>query len=279
MESGLYVVGTPIGNLGDVTSRAAESLGGVDTVYAEDTRRTGLLLEALEAGPDLRSLHEHNEARRREEVLERLAAGARLALVSDAGTPGVSDPGRRVVGAALEAGHRVVPIPGPSAVTAALSVSGLPADRFAFLGFPPRSGGERETWMDRLASLSLTSVVFVSPNRLGDLLDEWEELGMGGRPCVLCREITKVHEEVRPTTVSELRERTAGEVRGEVTLVVEGVEDGGRDVPREAASRAAGALVAAGWSTRDVTEHLQRAYGVARNEAYDLALDAGEDPS
>lgn len=273
MESGLYVVGTPIGNLGDVTRRAAETLDGVDTVYAEDTRRTGRLLEALEADAGLRSLHEHNEARRRGEIIERLRAGDRLAVVSDAGTPGVSDPGRRVVAGALEAGLRVVPVPGASAVTAALSASGLPADRFAFLGFPPRSGTDRETWMDRLGRLELTSVVFASPNRLDDLLAEWEDRGLGGRACVLCRELTKMHEEVRRATVSELREHTAGEVRGEVTLVLEGSADGGRPVPREAARTAARALAEAGWTTRDVTEHLQRAYGVPRNEAYDLALD------
>lgn len=276
METGLYVVGTPVGNLGDVSRRAAETLDRVDTVYAEDTRRTGRLLEALEADAGLRSLHEHNEARRRGEVLERLQAGERLAMVSDAGTPGVSDPGRRVVEAVLEAGHRVVPVPGPSAVTAALSVSGLQADRFAFLGFPPRSGEKREAWMERLGRLALTSVVFASPNRLADLLAEWEERGLGGRACVLCRELTKMHEEVRRSTVSELRERTAGEVRGEVTLVLEGSEGGGRPVPREAAREAARALAGAGWSTPDLTEHLQRAYGVARNEAYDLALDADE---
>jgi 16S rRNA (cytidine1402-2'-O)-methyltransferase len=274
MESGLYVVGTPIGNLGDVTRRAAETLDRVDTVYAEDTRRTGRLLEALEADAGLRSLHEHNEARRRGEILDRLRAGDRLAVVSDAGTPGVSDPGRRVVRGALEAGLRVVPVPGASAVTAALSVSGLPADRFAFLGFPPRSGTEREAWMERLGRLDLTSVVFASPNRLGDLLAEWEDRGLGERACVLCRELTKMHEEVRGATVSELREHTAGEVRGEVTLVLEGAGDGGRPVPRDAARTAARALAAAGWSTRDVTGHLQRAYGMPRNAAYDLALDA-----
>lgn len=274
MESGLYVVGTPIGNLGDVTRRAAETLDRVDTVYAEDTRRTGRLLESLEADAGLRSLHEHNEARRRGEILDRLRAGDRLAVVSDAGTPGVSDPGRRVVRGALTAGLRVVPVPGASAVTAALSVSGFPADRFAFLGFPPRSGSEREAWMERLGRLDLTSVVFASPNRLDDLLAEWEDRGLGERACVLCRELTKMHEEVRRATVSELRGHTAGEVRGEVTLVLEGAGDGGRPVPRDAARTAARALTAAGWSTRDVTGHLQRAYGVPRNEAYDLALDA-----
>lgn len=277
MESGLYVVGTPIGNLGDVTRRAAETLRGVGGVYAEDTRRTGRLLETLAADVELRSLHEHNEAGRRAEVLDRLSRGEKLALVSDAGTPGVSDPGRRTVEAALGAGHRVVPVPGPSAVTAALSVSGLPADRFAFLGFPPAGGGEREGWMERLERLPLTAVVFESPRRVDELLAEWEERGMGGRACVLCRELTKKFEEVRRATVSDLRRRTAGEVKGEVTLVLEGADEGGREVPRDAARDAAVALLAAGWSTRDVSEHLQEAYDVPRNEAYDLALGAGED--
>lgn len=274
MESGLYVVGTPIGNLGDVTRRAAGTLEGVDTVYAEDTRRTGRLLEALGIDGDLRSLHEHNEARRREEVLGRLAGEGRLALVTDAGTPGVSDPGRRVVAGALEAGHRVVAVPGPSAVTTALSVSGLPADRFAFLGFPPRTGGERDAWIEHLETASLTTVVFASPERLADLLAEWDERGLGGRTCVLCRELTKAHEEVLRSTVAGLRDRAAEGVRGEVTLVVAAAEESGPDAPPEAARTAAEALGSAGWSTRDVTEHLQRAYGMTRNEAYELALDA-----
>lgn len=272
MESGLYVVGTPVGHLGDVTRRAAETLAAVDAVYAEDTRRTGRLLEHLGVDADLRSLHEHNEARRSREVVERLAADGRLALVSDAGTPAVSDPGRRVVSAALDQGLRVSPVPGPSAVTAALSVSGLPAERFAFLGFPPRGGGERDAWMDRLGGLPVTSVVFASPRRVDDLLAGWERRGMGDRTCVLCRELTKKFEEVLRTTVSGLRDRTADGVKGEVTLVVEGADEGGAEVPRGAVRTAARALLAAGWSTRDVTDHVQEAYGLSRNEAYDLAL-------
>lgn len=277
MEGGLYVVATPIGNLDDVTRRAVEALRGADVVYAEDTRRTGRLLEALGAAVPLRSLHEHNEARRTEEILERLGEGAPVALVSDAGTPSVSDPGRRVVAAAHAAGHPVVPVPGPSAVTAALSVSGLPADRFAFLGYPPRSGGERDAWMDELEASTLTAVVFESPLRLGALLAEMVERGLGERRCVLCREMTKKFEEVRRDTVAGLRARVGdGEVKGEVTLVLEAGEERGRDVPPEAVRGAARTLLEAGASTRDVADHLREAYGLSRNAAYDLALEIAE---
>lgn len=278
MESGFYVVGTPIGNLGDVTRRAREVLGSADVVYAEDTRRTGTLLDALGIDVPLRSLHEHNEARRIEEVLDRLADGDGVVLVSDAGMPGVSDPGRRVVEAALEGGHRVRSVPGPSAVTGALAVSGLPADRFAFLGFPPRGGSARDEWMAGLVRASVTAVVFESPRRVPELLEEWVERGLGGRSCVLCRELTKKFEEVVRAPVEELaRTHGAGELRGEVTLVLEGGSGGEPGPSPEAVREAARALLAAGRSTRDVTAHLQKAYGVSRNEAYELALELDED--
>lgn len=278
MEGGLYVVGTPIGNLDDVTPRAADALREADAVYAEDTRHTGRLLDAVGAETPLRSLHEHNEARRTQEVLDRLAGGARLALVTDAGTPAVSDPGRRVVAAALEAGHVVSPVPGPSAVTAALSVSGLPADRFVFLGFPPRSRGERDAWMDRLSGTTLTAVLFESPRRLGTLLSDLEERGLGDRACVLCREMTKRFEEIRRGTVAGLRERLdGGQVRGEVTLALEGAAEAAPAVPHEAVRAAARRLLEADVSTRDVAGHLRDAYGLSRNEAYDLVLELGEE--
>lgn len=274
MEGGLYVVATPIGNLDDVTRRAVDALRDAEVVYAEDTRRTGRLLEALGARGPLRSLHEHNEARRTEEILERLAEGAPVTLVSDAGTPSVSDPGTRVVAAAHAAGHPVVPVPGASAVTAALSVSGLPADRFVFLGYPPRGGGEREAWMDDLEASTLTAVAFESPRRLEALLAELEERGLGERTCVLCREMTKKFEEVRRGSVAGLLARLEGrEVKGEVTLVLEAGEEPGPGVPPDAVRAAARKLLEAGASTRDVADHLQEAYGLSRNAAYDLALE------
>lgn len=273
-DAALYVVATPVGNLSDLTERARRVLGGVDVVYAEDTRRTGRLLEEIGAEPALRSLHEHNEASRVDEILERLRGGAACALVSDAGTPGVSDPGRRTVAAVLDGGWPVVPVPGPSAVTAALSASGLPGDRFTMMGFPPRSGREREAWMERVSSSPTTVVVFESPRRTGALLAAWEERGLGDRTCVLCRELTKMHEEVRRGTVAGLRAATAErELKGEVTLVLAGAEPaGGADRPAEVAA-AARSLLGHGWSTRDVTRHLGEVFGVPRNEAYELVLE------
>lgn len=278
METALYVVGTPIGNLSDLSDRARETLREADVVYAEDTRRSGRLLKEVGSEAPLRSLHEHNEAARTGEVLERLREGGRCALVTDAGTPAVSDPGRRVVEAVRAAGLRVVPVPGPSAVTAALSVAGLPADRFSFLGFPPRSGREREAWMERLEALPLTAVVFEAPGRVCGLLEAWAERGLGERACVLCRELTKLHEEVLRATVGELAERLAGtEVRGEVTLVLEGAEPRGWESRRDEARGAARRLLGEGATTRDVSSHLQEAFGVPRNVAYEMALELSEE--
>lgn len=282
MESGLYLVGTPIGNLDDITERAVATLREADVVYAEDTRRTGRLLAALGARTPLRSLHAHNEAERTEEILERLRRGERCALVSDAGTPAVSDPGRRVTAAVLEAGLRVVPVPGPSAVLAALSASGLPADLFAFLGFPPRGGRARKEWLSMVARSPVTVVAFESPRRLGRLLVDLEAVGLGGRIAVVAREMTKLHEEIRRGAVAELRERfSAGEVRGEVTLVVEGLPRAGGEegASRAEAAAAARRLARAGHSTREIAEHLQQEFGVPRNEAYEVGLQAAEGPA
>lgn len=275
MESGLYLVSTPIGNLGDLSRRARETLAGVETIYAEDTRRTGVMLDEMGVDGSLRSLHEHNEAERAGEILERLAGGAALALVSDAGTPSVSDPGRRVVAAALEEGHRVAAVPGPSAVTAALSVSGLPADRFAFLGFPPRGGEQRERWMRRAAEMPVTAVVFESPRRLLRLLEEWEERGLGDRECVVARELTKRFEEVRRATISRLRMSYEGEqVRGEVTLVLAAAEPEDWREREEEIRKRLRAMARDGRSTRDMTRRLQEEFDVPRNDAYEMALEA-----
>lgn len=279
METGLYVVTTPIGNLSDLSERAREVLRSVAVVFAEDTRRTGRLLASLDASPDLVSLHEHNEVSRIPELLRRLEGGAAVAMVTDAGAPGVSDPGRRAVEAVLEGGHGVRTVPGPSAVTAALSVSGLPADRFVFLGFPPRSGGDREAWMERCAGLEWTAVAFESPNRVGALLAEWADRGLGERSCVLCRELTKLHEEVVRGSVSELAGRVGEEpLRGEVTLVLEGGERAGWEARRGEVQAAARRLVAEGYSTRDAAERLEASFDVPRNDAYRLVLEAGREP-
>lgn len=273
MKSGLYLVSTPIGNLADMTRRGEETLRAADVVYAEDTRRTGRLLEAIGAETGLRSLHEHNERARIEEILGRLEAGEACALVSDAGTPTISDPGRRVVAAVRQEGGVVVPVPGPSAVLAALSASGLPGDRFAFLGFPPRKGAERERWLDQLERQTMTVVAFESPRRVHDLLCDWSERGLDERRCVVGRELTKKFEEIRSGTVAALRELYEDrEIRGEVTLVLEGGDAPDWRDERERVVELARDLIRAGDSTRDVVARLGREHDVPRNDAYELAL-------
>lgn len=275
----LYVVGTPIGNLDDLTERARTVLTEVDCVYAEDTRRTGTLLARLPGRrPDLRSLHEHNETSRIDELVAFLAEGSDCALVSDAGTPAVSDPGRRAVAAAADAGHRVVPVPGPSAVTAALSASGLSADRFVFLGFPPRSGRARDEWLERCRDATETVVFFESPNRVAGLLAEMTRAGMGERSAVLGRELTKVHEEQLRGSVRELAEALGErDLRGEVTVVLEAAPDAGWEEKEAEVRDRAREMDRSGASTQDIAGRLEEEFGVPRNVAYEIGLEVSED--
>jgi 16S rRNA (cytidine1402-2'-O)-methyltransferase len=276
MENALYLVSTPIGNRGDITHRARQVLCEVDVIYAEDTRRTGRLLGWLGAEAPLRSLHEHNEAARIGEILDLLETGRSCALVSDAGTPVVSDPGSRLVQAVLEGDGRVIPIPGASAVTAALAASGFTGDRFAFLGFPPRRASDRAAWIDALAPLPMTVVAFESPKRVGGLLVELVEAGLGERRCVVCRELTKLHETIRRGTVAELAPEFGGEIKGEITLVLEAaMESAGWENRLEELEREARQLGERGLSTRDIGAKLVEAFGVPRNVAYDLGLRFG----
>lgn len=279
----LYLVSTPIGNLADLSPRAREVLGQVDRVYAEDTRRTRKLMSHFTLATPLASLHAHNERERADEVLGLLADGRELALVTDAGTPSVSDPGAAIVREVAEAGHAVVPIPGPSAVLAALAASGFGADAFAFLGFPPRSGTKRDEWLRRCADLALTVVAFESPHRIGRLLADLAAAGLGDTAACVCRELTKVHEEVRRGTVAGLADYYGDTpVRGEVTLVLAASRppDAGFVEDEEAVARRAAAtareLAADGASTREIASALRSAFGLARNAAYEMALVAGE---
>lgn len=278
MESALYLVSTPIGNRADITERARQVLREVDLVYAEDTRRTGRLLAWLGSEARLRSLHEHNEAARSAEILDLLASGKSCALVSDAGTPVVSDPGARLVRTVLEADGRVVPVPGASAVPAALAASGFPGDRFAFLGFPPRRMSEREAWIHLLAQLPMTIVAFESPKRIGGLLAELADAGLGERRCVICRELTKLHETIRRGTVAELGPEFGEETRGEITLVLEAAAtSAGWEDRRDEIEREARRLGERGLSTRDIGAKLVEVFGLPRNVAYDLGLRFGRD--
>lgn len=280
MTGTLYVIGTPIGNLDDMASRAVRLLRSVDVCYAEDTRRTGTLLARLEANVPLRSLHMHNERARVEELLATLAAGRSAALVSDAGTPTVSDPGCRVVSAAREAGHEVLSVPGPSAVLGALSVSGLPADRFRFLGFVPRRGGERAAWIDELRGCPDTAVAFEAPGRLVALLEALVESGLGEREAVVCRELTKLHEETVAGTVGRLAAAFATrEVKGEVTLVFAGGAPGNEGPDLAVLLEEARHWSRDGLRRREIADRLAAEFGLSRNEAYRVSLQVQEAPS
>jgi 16S rRNA (cytidine1402-2'-O)-methyltransferase len=288
----LYIVSTPIGNLEDLTLRARRVLAEVDGILAEDTRRTGQLLHHLGIRTPMRSLHRHNERAREAQVLERLEAGASLALVSDAGTPLVSDPGEGLVARVRAAGHAVVPVPGASAVLAALVTSGLAAVPFTFLGFPPRKGRERRGFLARLRETPHTVVLFESPERTARFLGDLAALGPDAatREVALVREVTKLHEEVRRGTVAELAAYYGEEApRGEVTLVVgpapgeaaggEAVAGAGEAVD-EGAVRALGlALLAEGASPSRAAREVARRLGLPRNRVYariqELADEAG----
>jgi 16S rRNA (cytidine1402-2'-O)-methyltransferase len=203
--STLYLVATPIGNLEDITLRALRVLRECDVVAAEDTRRTGLLLKHFEISKPLLSYFQFNEARRSEELLERLSRGEKIALVTDAGSPGISDPGERVVQAAIAAGFRVEPVPGPSALVAALTASGLPSDEFHFVGFLPHKSGQRRTRLESLRNTGGTLVFYESPYRVEKILGELKEV-FPERQVVLARELTKKFEEFLRGTPAELLE-------------------------------------------------------------------------
>jgi len=264
----LYVVATPIGNLGDLSPRAAEVLRTVDVVVAEDTRRTRTLLAHVGARPaDLLSLPAFDEEGRVERVVSRLAGGASVALVTDAGTPGVSDPGTRLVEAAWGAGAKVVPVPGPSAALAALSASGLAADRFLFAGFLPRKGGARAEALRWLSGVPATVILFEAGNRAAATLEDLET-AFGDRPAALARELTKLHEEMARGSLSQLRVRFAGDLRGEVTLVIAGAGEAPPEAPAEPPEEEILRRLAAGEAPTEVARAIAKGRGVPRGEAY-----------
>jgi 16S rRNA (cytidine1402-2'-O)-methyltransferase len=275
----LFLVSTPIGNLGDLSPRAADTLRSVARVLAEDTRRTRVLTERVGATAPLVALHAHNEVERTERILAWMDAGEDLALVSDAGTPLLSDPGSRIVRAVLDRGHVVVPIPGPSAILAALVASGLPTERFAFLGFPPRKGKERRELIARVAESAETTILFESPQRLTDLLDELAAACGPSHPVAVARELTKLHEEVRRGTLEEVAAYyRQNPPKGEVTVVVApGPADaGGGDLEVEARGLAAG-LLADGMKPSEAAKELAARLGVGRNEAYRIVQEMSAD--
>jgi 16S rRNA (cytidine1402-2'-O)-methyltransferase len=271
----LYVVATPLGNLGDLSARAAEVLRSVPVVAAEDTRRTRGLLTHLGASPSLLSFHAHSSDSRLESLLEILRSGRDVALVSDAGTPTVSDPGADLVALVRDAGMLVVPIPGPSAVAAALSASGLNSDRYLFLGFLPRKGRERSRLLSRVANEEWSVVLFEAPLRLVSLLEDLIPLAGADRVATVARELTKMHEEIRTGTLSELADHFANlPPRGEVTIVLRGTGVPVSDPDRsEDALEQATNLLAEGLTRREVVRRLTETLGVPRNEAYKLVME------
>jgi 16S rRNA (cytidine1402-2'-O)-methyltransferase len=270
----LVLAATPIGDPRDAAPRLAQEIATADVVAAEDTRRLSRLCAALGISPggSVLSYHEHNEASRTADLLERLVAGDRVVVVTDAGMPSVSDPGYRLVSAAIEAGVRVTCVPGPSAVLMALAVSGLPVDRFAFEGFPSRKAGERLRALQALAGERRTMIFFEAPHRLDATLAAMATAFGDDRPAAVCRELTKTYEEVRRGGLRALAGWAAEGVRGEITIVVGGAPEVAADP--DSALRAVQERVAAGERLKDVTADVAAATGLSRKELYNAALAA-----
>ena len=270
----LVLAATPIGDPQDAAPRLAGELASAPLVLAEDTRRTKRLCDALGVSPagSLMSYHEHNEHRRTPEIVERIAAGERVLLVTDAGMPSVSDPGYRLVAACVERDLPVTCVPGPSAVLMALAVSGLPLDRFCFEGFLPRKTGERARALAALAQEARTMVFFEAPHRLAVMLEACAEAFGPDRPAAVCRELTKTYEEVRRGGLRELAEWAVEGARGEITVVIQGA-------PAREASLDDGAatvldLVSGGVRLKDACAQVAEATGLSKKALYDAALAA-----
>lgn len=264
-----YVVATPIGNLEDITLRALRILRDEASIIAcEDTRQTKKLLDHFDIHKPLVSYHEHNEASRTKELLERLGRGESVALVSDAGTPLISDPGYRVVEAAVKAGFPVVPIPGASAVLTALSVSGLPTDTFRFVGFVPPKSGARRRWLEGLKNETATVVAYESPHRIIEMLADMHQI-LGARPLVLARELTKIHEEfLRGTPADVLRSLEArASVKGEITLVIGGASMASVS-PEGDPVEEARQLIAKSADRMDAIKETARRFGLSKRDLY-----------
>lgn len=269
----LYIVATPIGNMDDITIRAIRTLREVDTVAAEDTRLTARLLSHHQIDTPLISFHEHNESRRIALLTARMEAGESLALVSDAGTPSVSDPGFRLVRAAVEKEIQVVPIPGASAAITALCAAGLPTDSFTFVGFPPKKKGKRRELLESLKKEPRTLIFYESPLRISAFLSELKEI-LGERYAVLGRELTKLHEEFIRGNLSEILQNLENRaaVKGECTLLVSGAEEHESLCPENLAQEIEKGLEA-GLSISDLSKSLAQTFGISRKEIYALALE------
>jgi 16S rRNA (cytidine1402-2'-O)-methyltransferase len=274
--AGLHLVATPIGNLGDITLRALETLAGVDLIACEDTRITRRLTERYGIFAELTPYHEHNAAAARPKLLERLAERASIALVSDAGTPLISDPGFKLVREACAAGHVVTALPGPSSVLTALSVAALPTDRFFFEGFLPAKETARRARLAELARVDATLVIFESGNRVQDTLRDLAE-AMGGRGAAICRELTKLHEEVTRATLADLaRKAEQLETRGEFVLVIGPPPADAQVLTTDALDDLLRAQLATS-SVKDAVAHAVELSGRPRREIYARALELARD--
>jgi 16S rRNA (cytidine1402-2'-O)-methyltransferase len=271
MAGSLSIVGTPIGNLGDLSERARQTLAAVDLVVAEDTRRTGRLLTTLGLRKPLLSMFEGIEERRAEEIVDRIEGGEDVAVVTDAGMPSISDPGYRLVRLAIDRGIEVHVVPGPSAVLAALVVSGLPTDRFSFEGFLPRRRGDRSRRLAAVKTDPRTLVLFESPRRTVALLGELEE-ALGDRRVAVCRELTKLHEEVIRGSVAEVRERLGDrDLKGEVVVVVEGAA-ADASAPDDELVDEVRRLIVGGMKPRDAARAVAERHGASPNLLYRATL-------
>ena len=271
MDAAVYLVATPIGNLEDITLRALRALRECDLIACEDTRHTRKLLNRYEIQKPLISCHEHNEHERANQIVERVQSGQAVALVCDAGLPGISDPGYRVVQAAIAAGVRVIPIPGPSAVDTAVVASGLPTDSFLYAGFLPAKSGQRIKALDALAAEEATLVFYETPHRLLRALADAQSV-LGNRQAVVARELTKTHEEFLRGTLAEIHADLAAResIRGEIVLLVAGAREAPSadlEVPLPARVKQ---LVAEGSSPMDALKAAAKEYGLSKREAYNL---------
>ena len=271
MVGTLYVVATPIGNLEDITLRALRVLKEVDVIAAEDTRHTQILLSHYGIRTPLTSYHEHNEKTKARQLMSRLERGEQIALVSDAGTPAISEPGYRLAVEAIRGRIPVIPIPGASALTAVLSAGGLPTDRFVFDGFLPAKKQERRARLRALSSETGTLVIYEAPHRLTETLNDLAEI-LGDREIVLAREVSKVHEEFLRGRLTEVAKQVAGrEIKGELTLLIGGSR-GQSEVSQEQIEEEIRKLKDDGLRVKEIAEILGEKYGYSKKEIYRLAL-------
>jgi 16S rRNA (cytidine1402-2'-O)-methyltransferase len=269
VTSRLVLVATPIGNLGDLSPRSIETLAAAELICCEDTRRTGRLLQAAGVrGKRMAVCNEHTERRCADEVLTILAVGGDVAMVTDAGTPGISDPGELLVRAVLDAGFEVSTVPGPAALVAALVSSGLPTDRFVFEGFLPRTGSERRRRLAEIADERRTVILYEAPHRIARTIVDLTEACGPERPVAVARELTKLYETIVRTTLGEV---DLGDPRGEYVIVLRGAADATTEVSDDTIVAAIDAELAAGMSSRDAATRVAAARGVTRRRAYDIA--------